>query len=69
MKRGFQGKLREFTDPISEQYFAGNTTLDYTTTSSMIQIESVSSGGVSSTATTNTQNRTSNEAVDALSAK
>jgi uncharacterized protein (UPF0333 family) len=69
MKRGFQGKLRESTDQIGEQYSAGNTTSDYTTTSSMTQTESVSAGGVSSSSSTSTQNRTGSETVSALSAE
>ncbi len=69
MKRGFQGKLRESTDQIGEQYSAGNTTSEYTTTSNMTQTESVSGGGVSSSSSTSKQNRSGSETVSALSAE
>ncbi|MFA5351448.1 MAG: hypothetical protein WC357_09015 [Candidatus Omnitrophota bacterium] len=70
MKRGFQGKLRESTDQIGEQYSAGNTTSEYTTTTDMQQNEVVSPGGVSTTTISkNQQIRTGSETVSALSAE
>jgi len=67
MKRGVQGKLRESTDQIGEQYSAGHTTSDYTTTTDMAQNEVVSSGGVSNTTITkNQQIKTGSETVAAL---
>ena len=69
MKRGFQGKLRESTDQIGEQYSAGKTASQYTTVNNMTQTESVSPGGVSSSTSTSTQNRSGSETVDALSAE
>lgn len=70
MKRGFQGKLRESTDQIGEQYSAGNTTSEYTTVTDMAQNEVVSPGGVSATTISkNKQTRTGSETVSALSAE
>ncbi len=69
MKRGFQGKLRESTDQIGEQYSAGNTTSEYTTSTTMQQNEAVSPGGISTTTSTNQQTRTGSETVSALSAE
>jgi uncharacterized protein (UPF0333 family) len=68
MKRGFQGKLRESTDQVGEQYDPMHTTSDYTTTSSMTQTEVTSSGGVSTTTISdNTQTKTGSETVEGLS--
>jgi uncharacterized protein (UPF0333 family) len=70
MKRGMQGKLRESTDQVGEQYSAGNTTSDYTTTTAMTQNEVVASGGVSKTRITeNKQVKTGSETVAAFSAE
>ncbi len=69
MKRGFQGKLRESTDQIGEQYSAGHTVSEYTTVNSMTQTESTSPGGVSSSSSTSSQSRTGSEQVDALNAE
>jgi uncharacterized protein (UPF0333 family) len=67
MKRGFQGKLRESTDQVGEQYSAGKTTSTYTSTSNMSQSESTAPGGISSTTSTSSQDRTGSEIVPALS--
>lgn len=70
MKRGFQGKLRESTDQVGEQYSAAHTTSNYTTATDMVQKEVVSKGGVSATTITkNKQTRTGSETVEALSAE
>ena len=67
MKRGFQGRLRESTDQIGQQFSAENTTYNYQTTTNVVQTETVS-GGVSSTdITTNLQTKTGTENVGALS--
>ena len=69
MKRGFQGKLRESTDQIGEQYSAGHTTSTYTTTTDMEQNEVVQPGGIYTTTISKSQQvRTGSETVDALSA-
>lgn len=47
MKRGVQGKLRESTDQVGEQYEAGKTTSEYRTTTHLRQTEKVYSGGKS----------------------
>jgi len=49
MKRGVQGKLRESTDQVGEQYSAGNTTSKYTTTTSIDQTENMIRGGQTTT--------------------
>ena len=68
MKRGFQGKLRESTDQVGEQYDPLKTASNFTTTTSMNQTEKVSAGGVSNTTvTSNTQNRSGSETVENLS--
>ncbi|PIS34260.1 MAG: hypothetical protein COT38_01070 [Candidatus Omnitrophica bacterium CG08_land_8_20_14_0_20_41_16] len=68
MKRGFEGKLRESTDQVGEQYSSGYTVSDYTTTTDVAQKEVVSSGGVSQTTISkNLQTKTGSETVDALS--
>lgn len=68
MKRGVQGKLRESTDQVGEQYDPLHTTTNYTTTSNMSQTETVASGGVSTTnISANTQTKTGSETVEALS--
>jgi uncharacterized protein (UPF0333 family) len=67
MKRGVQGKLRESTDQIGEQYDAGNTTSDYTTVSHMRQSETSTAGGGSTiTIATgdNVQTKTGSETVN-----
>jgi len=45
MKRGVQGKIRESTDQVGEQYEAGNTTSTYETTSHLKQTENMVAGG------------------------
>jgi len=68
MKRGFQGKLRESTDQVGEQYDPMHTTTNYTTTTNMSQNEVTASGGVSTTTiTANTQTKTGSETVEGLS--
>jgi len=68
MKRGFEGKLRESTDQVGEQYSSGNTTSSYTTSTNMSQNEVVGAGGASTTTiANNTQTKTGSESVGALS--
>lgn len=65
MKRGIQGKLRESTDSVGEQYSAGNTTSTYTTKTNIEQSESMISGGqTTTTIITNEQKKTGSEEVD-----
>ncbi len=64
MKRGVQGKLRESTDQVGEQYSAGNVTGKYTTTTDMAQHEDLDGTGKTTTnIIKNTQNRTGSETV------
>ena len=64
MKRGIQGKLRESTDQIGEQYSAGQTTGTYTTTTNLSQVETMKAGGQTDTAVNvNTQTKTGGEVV------
>ncbi|MBU0547988.1 MAG: hypothetical protein KJ710_01085 [Candidatus Omnitrophica bacterium] len=70
MKRGYEGRIKESTDQIGQQYSAGNTTSSYTTISNVAQSETVSSGGVTlTTITQNQQDKTGSESVAALSAQ
>jgi hypothetical protein len=64
MKRGIQGRLRDSTDQIGEQYSAGNTTSTYVTTTNMKQTENQKSGGeITTTIEVNKQSKTGNEQV------
>lgn len=66
MKRGIQGKLRESTDQVGEQYDAGNTTSNYTTVSNLVQTEIQTSGGASTIDyKTNKQYKSGGETVNA----
>lgn len=68
MKRGFQGRLRESTDQIGEQYSAQNTTSSYTTTVDLEQKETLGAkGAVKTEIIKNEQKKTGSETVDALS--
>jgi uncharacterized protein (UPF0333 family) len=67
IKRGMQGKLRESSDQIGEQYSAAHTVSNFTTTNDMNQKETVKSGGVTHTdITQNKQVKTGSETVSAL---
>jgi hypothetical protein len=64
MKRGIQGRLRDSTDQVGEQYSAGNTTGSYTTTVGMTQMENMTSGGATTTAITrNKQEKSGSETI------
>ena len=65
LKRGVQGRLRQASDDIGEQFSPGNTTGSTTTNSTVTSNETVTGGPSPSTVTVSnqTQNRTSNEAV------
>lgn len=69
MKRATQGKLRESTDQVGEQYDPKNTTSTYTTHTYLNQTENMTRGGGSiiniETPDDNIQNRTGNETVAA----
>jgi len=67
MRRGVQGRLRESTDQVGEQYEAGKTTGNYTTTTNLDQNEKLESGGhITTLLRTNDQNKTGSETVAAL---
>lgn len=72
MKRGLQGKLRDSTDQIGEQFDAGATTLNHTVTRSgktVQQVEAgkttVDSGGGSLGGTAETRTESGTESVAA----
>ena len=67
MKRGFQGRLRESSDQVGQQYSAEQTTSNYTTTTNTEQIETLNAGVTSTNISVNTQNRTGSENVGSLS--
>lgn len=69
MKRGIQGKLRDSTDSVGEQYDAGYTTSNYTTVTNLVQTETQKSGGGSTiNYQTNKQTKTGGETVGAWTA-
>ena len=64
MKRGVQGRLKESTDQVGEQYSAGNTTSEYTTKVELEQTENMTAGGGTTTViNTNKQTKTGSETV------
>jgi len=64
MKRGIQGRLRDSTDQVGDQYSAGNTTGAYTTVVGMTQNENITAGGGSTTVISrNRQAKSGNETV------
>lgn len=64
MKRGIQGRLRESTDQVGQQYSAGNTTSTYTTSIDMQQTEDMTAGGgITTIIDKNEQKRTGSETV------
>ena len=66
MKRGVQGKLRESTDQIGEQYEAGATTSLYTVGTDIQQTETLTAGGhITTNIDHNIQTRTGSETVAA----
>ena len=69
MKRGMQGKLRESSDQIGEQYSAEHTTTDYTTVTNLQQNEQTVNRATTTTIDVNTQTRTGFEQVEALNAE
>ena len=67
MKRGVQGKLRESTDQVGEQYSAGNTNSVYNTSIDMQQTENMTAGGqVTTTIDRNRQTKTGSETVSSM---
>ena len=66
MKRGFEGRLRESTDQVGQQYSAGNTNSSYTTTTNMTQSENVNAGVTSTDISQNQQVKTGSETLGAL---
>ena len=64
MKRGIQGRLRDSTDQVGEQYSAGHTTGVYTTTTNLNQTETMTAGGgVDTVINTNRQGKTGSEEI------
>ena len=63
MKRGFQGRFKESTDQVGQQYSPGYTTSNYTTKTDVTQTEVVDSGVTNTNVSQNTQNKTGNENV------
>ncbi|MFH1077573.1 MAG: hypothetical protein V1753_12235 [Pseudomonadota bacterium] len=49
MKRGIQGKLRESSDQVGEQYSAGNTVSKYIIKTDVQQTENMAAGGRTTT--------------------
>lgn len=69
MKRGFEGRLKESTDQIGQQYSARNTSANYTTTTNMAQTETVNAGITNTNITQNQQVKTGSETISTLDAE
>lgn len=70
MKRSIQGKIRESSDQIGEQYSAQHTASNYTTISNLQQREVQTAGGASTVFyDANTQSKTGSETVAPLSSE
>ncbi len=69
IKRGMQGRLKQASDEIGEQYSADTSTSTYSVSTTMNTSETVTGGAqpMTTSNTTQTQNRTANENVGALS--
>jgi len=64
MKRGFQGRLRESTDQIGQQYSPGETLSNYTTNTVIQSTETTAGGGATTTTyQQNLQQRTGGESI------
>lgn len=63
MKRGYQGRLRESTDQLGQQYSPGYTTSTFTTTTNAAQLETNNAGVVTTNINQNQQNKTGTENV------
>lgn len=64
MKRGIQGRLKDSTDQVGEQYSAGNTVSVYNTTVGMTQTENMTTGGaVETVINRNRQEKTGSETI------
>jgi uncharacterized protein (UPF0333 family) len=70
IKRGVQGRLRQASDDIGEQFSPGNTNTDYTTTSNVTSTETIRGGSLANktmptarTVSNQQQNRTGSETV------
>ncbi len=66
VKRGIQGRMRESSDQIGEQYSPGYTTSNYTTIRDTSTTENVLQGETTRNFTQDTSNRTGSETVDKL---
>lgn len=63
IKRGFQGKLKESTDQVGQQYSPGYTTSNYTTRTNVAQTENITAGVTTTNITQNQQQKTGTEEV------
>lgn len=69
IKRGIQGRFREASDQIGEQFSPDTSTYNYTTTSNSAQTENLLSGETTTNITKGSQNRTGTETVGTLSSE
>jgi uncharacterized protein (UPF0333 family) len=65
MKRGIQGKLRQSTDQVGEQFEANATNFDRTTTHTGTTVQTVSRGQTTSTTQNDIRNESGSENVAA----
>ncbi len=66
MKRGLQGRLRSSSDDIGEQYSAGQTVSNFTTTTDSAMKEVLSAGVTTTTISQDERKRTGSETVNEL---
>jgi len=69
MKRAFQGRLRESSDQVGQQYSAGLTTSNYSTVSNTSQVDVLNSGATTTTIQTNIQTKTGSENVASINSE
>lgn len=65
MKRGLQGRLRESSDQIGDQFDADKTTISRTTTHTGTTVQTVKGGTTTSTTTGETRTESGKDVVEA----
>ena len=63
IKRGIQGRFRQASDDIGDQFSADTTTSNFTTNINTAQKETSSNGIVTTNITTGTQSKTGSESI------
>jgi len=68
MKRGLQGRMKQASDDIGEQFSPGYTTANHTTTATINSTETIVGGDKPTTSTVSTQSQTSSTQEDVAEA-